>query len=195
MAVTLVHFLAALSVAAFMVGFASLLLFWPAHVRYRKLTHGVSARATILTLTLVFLVLIYVQPMRAMAQSLAFYMGVGDDPMPGNVGMLFSIYGVGFSLMALVTALLFRDGVSRANPDELSARRRLIGEMWVWIILAVTGIASFLLTLLPWPAPFFSPWLYSTLPIVIGVFSWRYQWVDAAPVEDEVEAEAATGSA
>ena len=172
-------------VPAFMVGFASLLIFWTAHVRYRNLTEGVSARGVLLTLALIFLVLIYVQPLRAMAQALALYIGASDDPFPGDIGVLFSIYGGGFSLMSLVMAGLLRDGADRPLSVDPDARRKLVGEMWIWLILAATGIASFLLTLFPWPAPFFAPWLYATLPVVIGIFSWRYPWEEPEPVSEE----------
>ncbi len=54
-------------IPAFAFGFAIMAMFWLGHVRWRKLRGDGDSLAVLLTLLLVFLTLVYVQPLRAMA--------------------------------------------------------------------------------------------------------------------------------
>ncbi|GAA4003611.1 TMEM175 family protein [Sphingomonas humi] len=54
-------------IPAFAFAFAVIALFWLGHVRWRKLRGSGDRRSLALTLLLVFLVLIHVQPLRSMA--------------------------------------------------------------------------------------------------------------------------------
>src|SRR5918997_703370 len=88
-------------IPAFAFGFAIVVLFWFAHVRWRRLRGEGDLRSLILTLLLVLLVLIYIQPLRAMAAATAiFFTGQGGG-FRGNVSSLFAVYGTGFVLLSL----------------------------------------------------------------------------------------------
>lgn len=162
------------SIPAFAIAFAMIAMFWHAHVRWRKLRGDSDWRATLLTLLLVFVVLIYVVPLRAMAASFAALLSGRADDFGGNLGMLFTVYGLGFTAMSVITGLLFRDA-SRSLCVAEGDRRAALGETWIWTILAGTGALSTLLALIP-GAHYVAPFLYATLPVSIGLFSWRWKW-------------------
>lgn len=158
---------------AFAFGFAIIVMFWISHVRWRAMRGDGDAWSVVLTLLLVFLVLIYVQPLRGMAAATsAWFVGQGRG-FGGEVQTLFTIYGTGFVAMSLVTAALFADALR--DPD-LTARQRANarGDRVIWLILAVTGTISVLLSLTR-----FGMWaamVYATLPLTIGLVAWRHDW-------------------
>ena len=169
-------------VPTFAIGFAIIAIFWVAHLRWRICRGEGDWLSALLTLLLVFLVLIYVQPLRAMARSLSYFIGSGVAPFEGDLGDLFVIYGAGYAAMALVTAALFAEAGRRQPPDpELQLAVR--GEMLIWIILALTGLVSVALAAFD-STERFAPWLYTSLPITIGLFAWRYDWGEA-PTQEE----------
>lgn len=160
-------------IPAFAFGFAVVVMFWFAHVRWRRLRGDGDWRSLCLTLLLVFLVLIYIQPLRAMAAATSvFFTGQGGG-FRGSVANLFAVYGTGFVLMSATIAALFSD--ARRNPDLGRAERaRAKGEVVIWLILAATGAFSILLSLSRFGP--FAAFAYSTLPLTIGLFSRRYDW-------------------
>jgi hypothetical protein len=128
----------------------------------------------LLSLLLIFLVLIYVQPLRAMARSLSSFMGGSGTPFVGDLGDLFLVYGAGFVAMSLATAGLFAEALRGAALD--SERRAIVrGEMIIWLILAGTGLLSMTLACFE-ATERLAPWLYATLAPSIGLFTARYDW-------------------
>lgn len=162
------------SVPSFAIGFAIIALFWFSHVQWRALRGAGDARSLLLTLLLVFMVLIYIVPLRSMALSFAAFL-VGDmTAYRGSLGQLFTVYGVGFTAMSALTALLFRDAL-RNDALEPERRHEAKGQVWIWVILAVTGLVSTILAMIPGPH-YFAPFAYATLPVTIGVFARRWRW-------------------
>jgi len=160
-------------IPAFAFGFAVILMFWFAHVRWRRLRGEGDWRSLLLTLLLVFLVLIYVQPLRAMAAATAiFFTGQGRG-FGGDLAGLFAVYGGGFVAMALTVAALFGEALRHAGLDP-EGRAGAKGEVGIWLILAGTGIASILISLTPYGK--FAAFAYSTLPLTIGLFVARHDW-------------------
>ncbi len=159
-------------VPAFAIGFAVIAMFWSAHVRWRRIRGEGDWISAVLSILLVFLVLIYVQPLRAMARSLSTFLGGGGTPFSGDIGDLFLIYGAGFILMAATMAALFAE--ARRNPAlDAAMRRALTGEVWIWIILVTTGLVSIAMTRFE-ATDRFAPMVYATLPVSIGLFVWRW---------------------
>jgi len=164
---------------SFLIAFALIAMFWLAHVRARRLVGKGDWRFVVLTLALVFTVLLYVHPLRAMASSFAALLTGQPDDYGGRLGQMFALYGAGFVLMSLICAGLF--AVAKRNP-ELAAqgRREAQGQLIIWLILAATGVVSTILTFFRATVPF-APIVYATLPLSIGLFTSRYHW--AEPVE------------
>lgn len=159
-------------VPAFAIGFAVIAMFWSAHVRWRRIRGEGDWLSAILSILLVFLVLVYVQPLRAMARSLSTYLGGGGTPFTGDVGDLFLIYGAGFILMAATMAALFAEA-QRNRVLDSETRYALRGEVWIWIILITTGLVSIAMTRFA-AIERFAPMVYATLPLSIGLFVWRW---------------------
>lgn len=162
------------AIPSFIIGFAIMAMFWWSHVRWRRLRGAGDWRSLLLTLLLIFTVLIYVVPLRAMATSFAAYLSGDPDGFRGSIGRLFTVYGMGFTAMSALTALLFRDALRRADL-AMHERREAIGQSWIWTILAATGVVSTGFALTPALAQF-APLLYATLPFSIGIFVWRFDW-------------------
>jgi hypothetical protein len=165
-------------VPTFAIGFAIIAMFWFAHVRWRTYRGEGDWLSALLSVLLVFLVLIYIQPLRAMARSFATFLGGGGTPFEGDLGDLFLVYGAGFVAMAAATVALFLE--ARRNP-ALTTEMRLAarGEAIIWSILVATGLVSILLALFE-STETLAPLAYATLPVTIGLFVWRFQWEAAA---------------
>jgi uncharacterized membrane protein len=162
------------AIPSFAIGFAIIALFWFSHVQWRALRGPGDGRSLLLTLLLVFMVLVYIVPLRSMSLSFAAFLTRDFGAYRGSLGQLFTIYGLGFTAMSALTALLFRDAL-RNEALDAGQRREALGQCWIWVILAATGAASTILAMIPGPH-FFAPFLYATLPVSIGLFSWRWRW-------------------
>ena len=161
-------------VPTFAIGFAIIVMFWFAHVRWRHVRSEGDWLSALLSLLLIFLVLIYVQPLRAMARSLSSFLGGSGQPFVGDLGGLFTLYGAGFVAMSLVTAGLFAEAL-RDGGLGIRNRAAARGEMIVWLILAATGLASVALAAFE-ATERWAPWLYATLGPTTGLFSFLYDW-------------------
>jgi uncharacterized membrane protein len=170
------------SIPSFAIGFAIVALFWWAHVSWRALRGPGDWRSMLLSLALIFVVLIYIVPLRAMASSFAGFLAGNRDNFAGSIATLFTVYGLGFVAMSLITAMLFRDAMRNETLDA-AGRRHALGSAWIWTILAGTGALSTVMSLVP-PLHYGAPFLYSTLPITIGIFAWRFDW-DGDRTEEE----------
>lgn len=160
---------------AFLIGFALIAMFWHAHVRWRTYGARAGVLPVLLSLLIVFLVLVYVYPLRVMAMALVEYVSgdIRTIRSAREVGSLFALYGLGFMAMALAIAGLF--ATSLAEPLSEEQRTGVTGEIGVWLIHAAAGGLSALLSrIVPWLAP----WTYSLLPVLIPLFvlhHWRGQ--------------------
>ncbi|HEX8217323.1 MAG TPA: TMEM175 family protein, partial [Allosphingosinicella sp.] len=156
---------------AFAIGFAFLAIFWHGHVRWRAYASRRGALPVLISLVLVFLVLVYVYPLRLMSISLVEFI-TRDTPTIRNrdeVASLFALYGLGFMAMAGAMAALFASSL-KCQPDA-AARGGVLGETIIWLILAGSGLGSALLSRI---SPILAPWIYSLLPIAIGLFVRRH---------------------
>lgn len=141
-------------VPAFAVSLSVVIMFWLAHRRFGALTRARDAISDAISITIVFVVMIYVYPLRLLAES-ALHWATGAW-LPGrgllaeDVRLLFVIYGAGFAALALLYALLFAHAAqpsARLGATDLgriqarhSARR--------WSLAFVSGGSSVVLALL-----------------------------------------------
>lgn len=162
-------------VPSFAFGFGVIALFWLGHVRWRKLRGNGNKRSTFLTLLLIFVVLIYVQPLRSMAAVTALLVSGEGEGFKGSLPSVFALYGSGFAIMSALMAALFQD-IHRDASEDLQIRQRASGERGIWIILAATGAFSLAISFTKlgiWAAM-----AYTTLPLTIGAFAKRHDWGD-----------------
>lgn len=167
-------------IPAFAFGFAVVAMFWAGHVRWRRLRGDGDTLSALLTLLLVFLALIYIQPLRGMAAAVGLWFTGKGGGFGGSISGLFAVYGTGFVAMALTMAALFWDVLRkpRLTAEERIAAR---GERIIWLILAITGLASILVSMTPYGK--WAAMLYATLPISIGLFLWRFDWTGGSGAE------------
>lgn len=180
-------------VPAFAASFAVIMVFWVSHRRWSRrfgLDDGVS---TFLTLALVFIILVYVYPLKLMMNILFFAMSGGWFPSnfeitsATEIAGLLVLYGVGFCSVASVQlGLYFR--VSAMTEDLcLNRLERVLvrQEQIMWSILAIAGFVSATLA-----AVFHDSWgflagfVYSLIPIAIPLLTIRVRRERRALVND-----------
>ena len=165
---------------AFAFGFAVMAMFWLGHVRWRSARGDGDWLSILLTLILIFLTLIYVQPLRGMATATALWFTGQGQQFGGSLTGLFAVYGTGFVLMSLTMAGLWSEPL-RGDRLDRAQRANARGERGIWLIMALTGLASILVSMTRYGI--LAAMLYATLPITIGLFVWRHDWVGARSAE------------
>jgi len=153
-------------VPAFAASFAQIMMFWFAHATWSRrfgLDDGPSAR---LSLVLVFLVLVYVYPLKILFAS--FFHWISADWLPAvatirtisDLRGMFTMYGLAFGSMSLLLAALNRQALRAEVQPPLSdyERQRTRGEIVHWVYSAVVAVGSIVFAML---IPERSPnWLY-----------------------------------
>ena len=163
------------AVPAFGLSFVLIAMFWFAHNTWSRRYGLDDFGAIVLSLLLVFLVLVYVYPLRMMADAFVVYFsGQPGQLSRADLPGLFTTYGLGFAAMAGLVAALFVTGLRIGTPAA-GMRRVLVGELGIWLILTASGMVSVLLAQFDATVPF-APWTYALLPVTIGIFAWRHQW-------------------
>lgn len=166
-------------IPAFAVGFALLALFWSAHRRFGRMTAARDGPITLISLMIVFTVLIYVFPLRLLAETGASWATGGLIPgrdrisTLGDLRGIYVVYGLGFAVLSGLYALLHH--VARPDAVDAAARMALVRARDIWVLCAATGLVSAglaalpLLARMPW-LPGFAYWL---IPTGIGLYYWR----------------------
>lgn len=164
-------------IPAFLCGFALIVMFWLAHRAWSSLGPRRDGRATLLSLAIVFSVLVFVFPLRLLTETGAHFISGGRLPGAGllasfdQLGWTYMIYGLGFSFLSVLFALLFRQAKATIEPGDADGRRAARSWMRTWTLAAVTGVLSGLVALSPALAA--APWLpgvtYWLIPIGIMV--------------------------
>ena len=164
--------LAMKSVPSFAIGFAIIGMFWHAHVRWRGVRGEGNSASVLLTFLLIFAVLVYIQPLRAMSTSFASFIGGGNASFGGPLAAMFAIYGIGFTLMSAVTCALFHNALGNSSLDA-EAKHIVKGERAIWAILMGTGMISTFMTQIG-ALSSLAPFVYATLPVTIPMFVARW---------------------
>lgn len=167
------------AVPAFLFGFLILAMFWVAH-RNWSVRYGLdTAFASVVSLALVFILLVYVYPLRAMATEAMARITGGWVPSgfavnsAGQARGLFVIYGTGFLASNLCIVLLFWHALRQADRLLLTPEERFLtwGEIAAWSIVGSSGLLSILLAiLLPEHLIGLAGWAYALLGIVMPLY-------------------------
>jgi uncharacterized membrane protein len=136
-------------IPAFAAAFALIAVFWSAHDTWSR-RHGLADRATtVLSLLLVFLVLIYVYPLRMLFES--FFTWVSGGRLGDGAGIrtfddlrtMFVAYGLCFTTLAGVIAVLYRHAWRRRAAIGLDAHQRATtlahAAAYGYFVLLATG--------------------------------------------------------
>lgn len=164
------------AVPAFLFGFCILAMFWVAH-RNWSIRFGLDTTfATLISLALIFVLLVYVYPLRAMAAAAISAMTKGWLPTEfyidqfSQVRGLFVVFGVGFFVSNLCIVLLNWHALRLADRLRLTPEERLLTkhEVLEWSVVGCTGLVSLALALtLPDTLVGFAGWIYSALILVM----------------------------
>ena len=169
-------------VPAFAASFSIIMTFWVSHRRWSQRFGLDDEISTFLTLALVFIILVYVYPLKLMMSILFFSISGGWFPSDfelsrtTEVAGLVVLYGAGFCLVASIQLGLYCRVASQAKELCLSRLERLLvkEEQWVWSVLATAGLLS---AVIAWI--FINSWgylaglVYSLIPIAIPLLTFR----------------------
>ncbi len=152
-------FIAAMKqVPAFAACFANVLFFWYAHYRWSRRYGLEDLRSTLLSVVLVFVVLIYVYPLRAVYSGAIDWFSGGYFPSMFSIDSvddlraMFIIFGIGYASMSAVIALLDAHALTLADEMELSDRERFDTKSAVlsWVAgIAIAGGSILIAALAP----------------------------------------------
>ena len=172
--------LALKSVPAFLASFAIVTMFWLAHRTWSKRYGLDSTFSTLASLALVFVILVYVYPLRTMMAAAFSRITGGWAPSTFEIAsaddarMFFVIYGAGFVMCCLLVAVLNIHAYRQRTMLGLSSLEThiAVSEYLAWIIVGGVGLLSMLLAIaLPERLIPLAGWAYGVLPFVMWGFS------------------------
>lgn len=166
-------------IPAFAMCFAIIIMPWVGHRQWSRNFGLEEAGSTIISFIMVFVILVYVYPLRIM-------MGVALENMSGGwlhsqfviesikeVRMLMVIYGVGFSAVTLSLVMLNFQALRLATVLQLNAVEKYSIKLIMsgWLIVSSVGLLSIAMALtVPEQLIGFAGGIYSILGIIMPVF-------------------------
>lgn len=185
-------------VPAFAASFLITVMFWLGHYRWSRRYGVEDTGSVVLSLLLVFLVLVFLYPLRLMASGALNSMSGGWLPSElrvttyAQLRFVFVLYGTAFMLMSgVLLALYLRIRRMHLEP-ALSVEDRAVADVEVqaWGILAAMGAASTLLSLvLPGRLLVVAVWIYAALAIIMPVMGKRWERAVQRAIADETPSE------
>lgn len=175
--------LALKNVPAFFLSFAQIVAFWWVHRIWSQRYGLETVTATILTLAMIFVILVFVYPLRLIYSGLCQFASGGWLPGEFSVSSnrefadLFVIYGVGFAVITLIVTLLFWHAYQRRNDlgltgFEVIKTQQMIAVFFTQVVFGVLS-ATFAL-LAPPPIGIYAGFVYIGLALVIPLVSVAY---------------------
>lgn len=172
---------ALLRVPGFAMGFALVAMFWWTHRSYSRVRPD-GATPLLVSLAVVFVVLVYVYPLRLFSDLFVQFVTGDLNGAAGPINSaermrdLYLIYGAGFTALAALYLLAFWHAGGAARRDGEMARAMYAADgAAVWTVLTAAGALSIGLAL---AAPFQRPWMvslpgfaYATIPVGIAIVS------------------------
>lgn len=169
------------AVPAFLFGFCILAMFWIAH-RNWSMRFGLDTTfATLVSLALIFILLVYVYPLRAMATAAVSALTNGWLPTEfyidnvNKIRGLFAIYGIGFFVSNVCLVSLNWHALRRANSLALTPEEQLLTryEVLAWSIVGSSGLVSMILAVaLPDRLVGLAGWCYMGLAVIMPTFGF-----------------------
>ena len=159
-------------VPAFACGFGLVVMFWLAHRNFGRLAPVRDSWSATLSLMIVFMILVYVFPLRLLTEAGAGYFSGGR--LPGRdliasyaqLRVIYTIYGVGFAFLSWLYFLLYGHALKRGTVAGLAEEDRdeAAESRAIWGMITLAGLFSAALAwiiptrIAPW-APGFAYWL------------------------------------
>jgi uncharacterized membrane protein len=184
-------------VPAFAASFVQILLFWAAHVTWSRRFGLDDARSTQLSLFMVFLVLVYVYPLKILFS--AFFAWISNGWLPavapihtlGDLQGMFVMYALAFGTLSFCMVLLNRHALNANVSPPLEPGERLVtrGEIvrW-WYSIAVAAVSMAAAWWMPANVP---GWMYGMPGMAYGLLGLTH-WVVRAFVPEPSTGASAT---
>lgn len=169
------------SAPSYLASFALIVMFWLSYRDLGRLWPHRDGLSTALSLGVVFVVLLYVFPLRLMMESALHAMSGGF--LPGgdlidtmdDLRFLYVAYGGGCLALSLLFAGLYRHHLRKGDADPT---RTVSARIWIhnWIILSGASLASIVIALTApegvadWGGGF----VYMSVPVLIGISSFLH---------------------
>lgn len=189
--------LALKGVPAFAASFSIIAWFWWSHRTWSRRYGLEDGPTTLISLVFVFVMLIYVYPLRMVFSGFAAWASGGWLPtefvMTDAKDMLglFAVYGLGFAAQTAMLLLLHLRVLKVGAILDLDEVERLRTRYGVTqnLVLALTGIASALWAIaLPYQVGIYAGFLYMTLPITMPLLAIKYaKRIDEIQNPEEIE--------
>lgn len=169
-------------VPAFAASFTLIMLLWAGHRRWSRRYGLEDAVSVMLSLALVFVILVYIYPLRAMASVLLNFLSRGALPSELEIATgddltgLFIVFGVGYAALAGLLALLHRRALALREPLALDAAEQAMArhEVVEWGAGSLVGLASAATAAFgPGNVPYFAGFVYLVLPVILPVLALR----------------------
>jgi len=143
-------------VPAFAASFAQIMMFWSAHATWSRRFGLDDASSNVFSLVLVFLVLVYVYPLKILFASFFAWVSGGWLPQVAQIRTLadlqgmFTMYGLAFGTLSLLMAALNWHALRAKVLPALSAHERAHtrGEYVRWIYTAIVAAGSIVFSML-----------------------------------------------
>ncbi|GAB2567935.1 DUF1211 domain-containing protein [Dyella jejuensis] len=145
-------------IPAFACSFATLMIFWHRHVRWRDRFRLHDAASITLSLMLIFFALIFVYPLNMLFQAMfaSFYGAFAHAPLPDapDIGSmhelkaLYICYGLAYACMAGCLAWLYRHSIRRsrlARVEGIEARETFYTLLGSVAVAAASLLAAWLM--------------------------------------------------
>ncbi len=175
--------LALKDVPAFAASFATIAWLWVMHRKWSRRYGLEDAVSTLISLGLIFVMLVYVYPLKMIFSAFAYWASGGWLPtsfvLQKRVELinLFIIYGVGFAVISFIYAALYDRALRLADQLLLNPLEKIKTKMEIGFstILALTGLASAIFAwLTPLSLGVFAGFMYMTLPVSMSMLGARY---------------------
>jgi uncharacterized membrane protein len=144
-------------IPAFACSFATLLVFWYRHVRWRERCRVHDTTSVLISLMLVFFALIFVYPLNMVFSAMfnSIYIGFTGNPLPDSLvieqahdmSLLFLCYGLAYACMAFCLALLYRHSLRHMHDASREETIEARASLYVQIGSASVALFSVLLAL------------------------------------------------
>lgn len=171
-------------IPAFAASFAQIMVFWFAHRQWSRRYGLDDTSTTLVTLGMIFIVLVYVYPVRLMMSAFFHFVSGGwfrstfQVESAAEMSGLVAFFGFGVGLLAGSLSLLFLRSQSAADELGLNERERLEtrSDLIVWTIHSAVGFLSGIVAIsLPAEIGVYGGFVFFLLPIVIPIVALRYR--------------------
>lgn len=170
-------------VPAFAASFAAIASMWIAHLEWSRRYGLEDLGSTVITLILIFIILVYVYPLKMVFSGFFAFMTGGWLPASFTVAShaemanLFVIYGVGFAAVMGIFMLLYWRALRAAGPLMLDVFEihQTKAEIGLHGVVGGTAVASTLFALLMPPRiGVYAGFVYFLLAILMPIAAIRY---------------------